>query len=214
MRRTTGLEIPLLRYILSLSKTNQKEYFMFFGHHHRMRGMKMGFGQGLGRDPAFGGRGRDRQRRRIFVGTSLRLILLRLIEQQPRHGYELIGEIEELSGGAYAPSPGLLYPMLSMLSAMKLIEEIASEGSRKQFRITEAGSAHLVENQEAVEQAFEQLRALASDGESADHTPIARALENLNAVLRHRMSREGTSVSNIHDAAALIDEAAQKIERM
>ena len=188
---------------------------MFFGHHHKMHRMKMRFGHGAHREGHFGGgRGRGGARRRIFVGTSLRLILLRLIEQQPRHGYELIGEIEELSGGAYAPSPGLLYPMLSMLSAMMLIEEIASEGSRKQFRITEAGSAHLVENQEAVEHAFEQLRGLASDAKNADHTPIARALENLNSVLRHRLSREGTSVSSVHDAAALIDEAAQKIERM
>ncbi len=188
---------------------------MFFNTRHGPLHMKMGFSNRHDREGHFGGgRGRGGARRRIFVGTSLRLILLRLIEQQPRHGYELIGEIEELSGGVYAPSPGLLYPMLSMLSAMKLIEEVASEGSRKQFRITEAGSAHLVENQEAVEQAFEQLRGLASDGESADHTPIARALENLNAVLRHRVSREGTSVSSIHDAAALIDEAAQKIERM
>jgi DNA-binding PadR family transcriptional regulator len=212
---TGRLDILHLRYILRLSKTNQKEYFMFFGHHHKMHRMKMRFGHGAHHEGHFGGgRGRGGARRRIFVGTSLRLILLRLIEQQPRHGYELIGEIEELSGGAYAPSPGLLYPMLSMLSAMKLIEEIASEGSRKQFRITEAGSADLVENQQAVEQAFEQLRGLASDAKNADHTPIARALENLNAVLRHRVSREGTSVSNIHDAAALIDEAAQKIERM
>ncbi|MEK6638665.1 MAG: PadR family transcriptional regulator [Pseudomonadota bacterium] len=191
---------------------------MFFNTRHGPLYVRMGFSNRHGGGGHFGGggggRGRGGARRRIFVGTSLRLILLRLIEQQPRHGYELIGEIEELSGGAYAPSPGLLYPMLSMLSAMELIEEVASEGSRKQFRNTEAGSAHLVENQEAVEQAFEQLRGLASDGESADHTPIARALENLNSVLRHRLSREGTSVSSIHDAAALIDEAAQKIERM
>jgi DNA-binding PadR family transcriptional regulator len=200
--------------ILNISKTNQKEYFMFFGHQRGPLHMKMGFTRGAAGEGGFSGRWRDRQRRKVFVGASLRLILLSLIEQQPRHGYELIGEIEELSGGVYAPSPGLLYPMLSMLSAMKLIEEIASEGSRKQFRITEAGSSHLVENQEAVEQAFEHLKGLGSDGESADHTPIARALENLNSVLRHRLSREGTSVSSIHDAAALIDEAAQKIERM
>jgi DNA-binding PadR family transcriptional regulator len=176
---------------------------MFFRHSHW-----------AGRKGGFGGRGRDRERRRIIVGASLQLILLSLIAQKPRHGYELIGEIEELSGGAYAPSPGLLYPMLSMLSAMKLIEEIASEGSRKQFRITEAGSAKLAESQEKLEQAFAHLRALGAGDESVDHTPIDRALENLNSVLRHRFSREGTSINSIHDAAALIDEAAQKIERM
>jgi DNA-binding PadR family transcriptional regulator len=199
---------------LKLLKTNRKEYFMFFGHHHRMRGMRMGFGQGLGRDPAFSGRGRGGGRRRVFDGAALRLILLSLIEQQPRHGYDLIREIEELSGGVYAPSPGVVYPTLTMLSEMGLIEEVVTEGSRKQFSITAAGSANLAENHATVEQLLERLGRLGADGESADHTPIARALENLNSVLRHRLSREGTSVNGIHDAAALIDEAAQKIERM
>ena len=94
------------------------------------------------------------------------------------------------------------------------IEEVVAEGSRKQFSITAAGSANLAENHATVEQLLERLGRLGSDGETADHTPIARALENLNSVLRHRLSREGTSVNSIHDAAALIDEAAQKIERM
>ena len=187
---------------------------MFFGHRHRMHHMQMGFGRGLGREGAFGGRGRGGGRRRIFDGAALRLILLSLIEQQPRHGYDLIREIEELSGGTYAPSPGVVYPTLTMLSEMGLIEEIITEGSRKQFGITDAGSANLAENHGTVEQLMERLRRLGSDGESADHTPIARALENLNSVLRHRLSREGTAVNTIHDAAALIDEAAQKIERM
>ena len=188
---------------------------MFFGHHHRMYRMKMRFGHGAHHEGHFGGgRGRGGARRRIFDGAALRLILLSLIEQQPRHGYELIREIEELSGGVYAPSPGVVYPTLTMLSEMGLIEEVVAEGSRKQFSITAAGSANLAENHATVEQLLERLGRLGSDGESADHTPIARALENLNAVLRHRLSREGTSVSSIHDAAALIDEAAQKIERM
>ena len=188
---------------------------MFLGHHHKMHRMKMRFSHGAHHEGHFGGgRGRGGARRRIFDGAALRLILLSLIEQQPRHGYELIRQIEELSGGVYAPSPGVVYPTLTMLSEMGLIEEVVAEGSRKQFSITAAGSANLAENHGQVEQLLERLGRLGSDGESADHTPIARALENLNSVLRHRLSREGTSVSSIHDAAALIDEAAQKIERM
>ncbi|NWM55099.1 PadR family transcriptional regulator, partial [Escherichia coli] len=56
------------------------------------------------------GHGERGGRRRMFDGTELRLILLKLIEEQPRHGYDLIREIEERSGGAYAPSPGVVYP--------------------------------------------------------------------------------------------------------
>jgi DNA-binding PadR family transcriptional regulator len=187
---------------------------MFFGNHYRMRRMQMGCGTGLGRDPGFGDRMKGRGRRRVFDGAALRFILLSLIEQEPRHGYDLIREIEELSGGVYAPSPGVVYPTLTMLSEMGLIEEVVAEGSRKQYGITAAGSANLAENHATVEQLLERLARLGSDGESADHTPIARALENLNSVLRHRLARAGTSMNTIHDAAALIDEVAQKIERM
>ncbi|MEQ1548922.1 MAG: PadR family transcriptional regulator, partial [Chakrabartia sp.] len=172
-----------------------------FGHHNSMRG-RMGRGRGGG------------GRRRIFDGAALKLILLRLIEQQPRHGYDLIREIEELSGGVYAPSPGVIYPTLTMLAEMGLIEERVSEGSRKEFSITAAGSANLAENHDAVEALIERLGRLGSDSNAADHTPISRALENLQSVLRHRLARDGTSVNMVHDAAALIDDAAQKIERL
>ena len=127
---------------------------------------------------------------------------------------DLIRELEELSGGVYAPSPGVVYPTLTMLAEMGLTEEAAQEGSRKQFAITATGSAHLAENYDAVELLFERIKRMGSDGTTADHTPIMRALDNLHAVLRHRLSRDGAGVTTILDAAALIDEAAQKIERL
>jgi DNA-binding PadR family transcriptional regulator len=198
---------------------------MFFGHKHRRHGMQhgrgseMGSGFGFGGGSELGGEGRGRHgrggsRRRMFDASALRLILLRLIEQEPRHGYDLIREIEELSGGVYAPSPGVIYPTLTLLAEMGFIEEAAQEGSRKQFAITAAGSANLAEHHDAVELTLDRLRRLGEDGVTADHTPVLRALDNLNAVLRHRLSREGAGVTTILDVAALIDEAAQKIERL
>src|SRR6478752_5873653 len=87
-----------------------------------------------------GGEGRGR-RRRMFDGEELRLVLLKLIADQPRHGYDLIRDIEERTGGAYAPSPGVIYPTLTMLDDMGLIEEQKSEGAKKLFAITNAGQA-------------------------------------------------------------------------
>lgn len=189
---------------------------MFFehkGNHHGMaQGFRSGRPQGMGRGEGRVGRGGGR--RRLFDGAALKLILLRLIEQQPRHGYDLIRKIEKLSGGIYAPSPGVIYPTLTLLSEMGQIEEVIAEGSRKQFAITTAGSAHLNQNHEVIEQLMERLSRLASDDSTADHTPVMRALDNLASVLRHRLSREGTAMNTAHDAAALIDEAAQKIERL
>ena len=118
---------------------------LHFHHHHgrderhcgpRHRGWGRGFGGGFG--PGWGmHEGREGGRgRRMFDGGELRLILLKLIEEQPRHGYDLIREIEERSGGAYAPSPGVIYPTLTMLDDMELIEEQKTEGAKKQFGIT------------------------------------------------------------------------------
>ena len=192
---------------------------MFFKHykhkgsHHAMgHGFRSGRPHGIGNGEGRVGRGGGR--RRLFDSAALKLILLRLIEQQPRHGYDLIREIEELSGGVYAPSPGVIYPTLTLLSEMGRIEEVEAEGSRKQFAITTSGSTHLTENHDIVEQLMHRLSQLGSDDSTADHTPVMRALDNLTNVLRHRLSRDGTAMTNIHDAAALIDDAAQKIERL
>ena len=70
-------------------------------------------GRGFGR----GGEGHEegRGRRRMFEGGQLRLVMLLLMEAEPRHGYDIIREIETRTGGAYAPSPGIVYPTLTLL---------------------------------------------------------------------------------------------------
>lgn len=153
-------------------------------------------------------------RRRMFDGTELRLILLKLIGESPRHGYDLIREIEERTGGAYAPSPGVVYPTLTMLDDMGLIEEQKAEGAKKQFAITEAGTAHLVERAEEVDALFARLGELASMRERTDGAPIRRAMGNLRAVLQNRLTAADVDADTLHDVAAILDEAAQKIERL
>lgn len=162
-----------------------------------------------GIEPEDGGR-----RRRVFDGGELRLVLLKLIGDQPRHGYDLIRAIEELTGGAYAPSPGVIYPTITLLQDMALIEEATTEGTRKAFAITDAGRAYLAERQEEVDALFERLAALAEVRERTDAMPVKRAMHNLRTVLRQRLGREGVSHETIHEVVALIDEVARKIERM
>jgi hypothetical protein len=70
------------------------------------------------------------RRPRMFDGSELRLVLLRLIADEPRHGYDLIRAIEALTGGAYAPSPGVIYPTITLLDEMGFIEEQQSQGAR------------------------------------------------------------------------------------
>lgn len=186
------------------------------GHNHDRNCGPRGFGRG-GLGGPFGGMGhpgREGRGRRMFDGGEIRLILLKLIEESPRHGYDLIREIEERTGGAYAPSPGVVYPTLTMLDDMDLIAEHKAEGAKKSFAITEAGTAHLAEHADQVAALFERLAHLASHQARTDGGPIRRAMGNLRVALQNRVSAEGVDANTLHDVAAILDEAAQKIERL
>lgn len=161
-----------------------------------------------------GERGRGGRSRRMFDGGELRLVLLKLIADEPRHGYELIKAIEEMTGGGYAPSPGVVYPSLTMLDEIGQIEEQASEGAKKRFAATDAGRALLAERAEEVAALIARLTAIGEHRNRADHQPVRRAMGNLREAVRGRMTRGATSEDMLHDIAALIDEAAQKIERL
>src|SRR6478752_8297693 len=104
-------------------------------------------------DEGWSGGRRGRRSKRMFESGELRLVLLKLIAEsdEPRHGYDLIRAIEDMTGGEYSPSPGVVYPTLTLLQDMGFIDEAVGEGPRKPFQITEEGRAHLEENAGDVE---------------------------------------------------------------
>ena len=175
-----------------------------------------GFGHGFGGGFGGGGRrgGERGERRRMFDGGELRLVLLKLIADEPRHGYDLIRQIEELTGGSYAPSPGVIYPTLTMLDDMGLIEAQQSDGAKKLFAITDAGRTELDANSEIVEAAITRLTAVGEETQRTDSASVRRAMGNLRQVLMNRLSDRNLDNAALHDIVALIDEAAQKIERL
>ncbi len=181
------------------------------------RGFHFEFGDNSG-DRGFrgggGGRGPRGGRRRMFGSGELRLVLLKLIADEPRHGYDLIRAIEGLTGGDYAPSPGVVYPTLTMLADMGLIEEAAAEGSRKAFTVTAEGKTHLEENNQEVEALFERLADAAPDRDGKRHPPIGRAIGNLMTALRHRVAHDGFDDALVHEITEILDDAAQRIERL
>ena len=184
-----------------------------------MRGGRGSFGPfhfDFGDDPRSGrgGRGGGRGRRRMFESGELRLVLLKLIADEPRHGYDLIRAIEDLTGGEYAPSPGVIYPTLTLLQDMGLIEEADAEGSRKPFQATAEGRAHLQEKADEVEALFERLAELAPHERHSGGPPIGRAVKNLMTALGNRIGRDGLDDELLHEIAAILDEAAQRIERV
>src|SRR6476659_4520431 len=133
-----------------------------------------------------GGRyGRHRQhwgegghrRGRVFDQGDLRYVILALIAEKPRHGYEVIKAIEEKLGGAYSPSPGVVYPTLTLLEEMGFATLTEGEGSKKLYTVTPEGTAHLQTNRGAVDALFARMAEVgAAHGEPA--TQIVRAMEN------------------------------------
>ena len=204
-------------------------------HHFAMKMMARGFGGGWGHrgggfgswgggedwddeGPGFRGRGRHGGRGgRMFGPGELRLLLLLLLDEQDRHGYELIKAIEELAAGAYAPSPGVVYPTLQLLVDEGMITEVPGEGARKAFTMTEAGRAELagkLEEAKAVVQRLGEFGKARQEAEGRSGSPpLRRAVANLMLALRHKASG-GVDEVTAHQIADILDEAARKIERL
>ncbi|WP_374528644.1 PadR family transcriptional regulator [Novosphingobium sp.] len=181
-----------------------------FGH-----GFAEGFGEGFGRGPRGGGGGFGGGRRgKRFAGEELRLMVLGLLERGPQHGYQLIRSFAEKSGEAYSPSPGVLYPLLTLLADMGLAEEAPGEGSRRSYQLTDAGKAELEAKRAEVDAAFARLAALGDDAGKANAAPVRRAMMNLRTAAIQRLTRDGADAETAFAIAALLDEAAQKIERL
>ena len=186
-----------------------------------------GFGRRWGSDwgadfgSEFGGRGSGGSHRRgpggrgrMFGSGELRLVLLALVAETPRHGYELIKAIEELSGGNYAPSPGVVYPTLNLLTDEGLIAEQAGDGARKSFAVTDAGRAELDQRVDEFEKIVARLKALAEERERHSAPPLKRAIGNLFMAVRSRMTGAESDRETMHQIAEILDEAARKIERL
>ncbi len=133
-----------------------------------------------------GGRGGDGGSRRPLGRGDLRLLLLALIEQQPRHGYELIQLIGELFDGAYVPSPGVVYPTLSLLEDMELIAA-DQENGRKRYAITDAGRAQADADREAIDDAQQRTRDSARRiRKAAIPAPVRETMEQLRDAILSR----------------------------
>jgi DNA-binding PadR family transcriptional regulator len=159
--------------------------------------------------------GQRRGRRGSLDRNELRLVLLKLIGDQPRHGYELIKAIEELTGGVYAPSPGTVYPTLSLLEDEGAIAPSADDAAtRKAFSATAQGQAELAEKADEIEAIFARLGGLGEREEQAHKPELLRAMANLAGVLRHRYRTGSIDKATVEAIVDLIDEAAKKIERL
>ncbi|WP_300974056.1 PadR family transcriptional regulator [Sphingomonas sp. LHG3406-1] len=168
-----------------------------------------------GRGGGGGGWGGHRggRRRRMFSSEEFQLIILKLIADEPRHGYAIIKALEELTHGDYAPSAGILYTNLELLEDMGMIERQASAGAKKSFAITDEGRAHLDARAEEVAALFERLEASGEGRRRSNRPELVRALGNLMTALGNRAARGGWNEALINEVVDILDEAAKRIER-
>jgi DNA-binding PadR family transcriptional regulator len=169
-----------------------------------------GGGAGRGwRDRGGGGRGLGR----FFAHGDLRLVILHLIAEKPRHGYEIIKAVEERVAGAYSPSPGVIYPTLTLLEELGYVTMAAGGGAKKLHEITAEGRAFLDANRSTVEALLARM-AEASRAHGGGPAPqVVRAMENLKLALRMRLSRGPLSEEQANAVAAALDAAATGVER-
>lgn len=151
-------------------------------------------------------------RRRLFDQGDLRLIILKLAAETPRHGYEIIKLVEDKSGGAYTPSPGIVYPTLTLLEELGYVAQSASDGAKKLYAITQDGKAFLDQNRATVDDLMARMDKIgAAQGETSPQ--ILRAIDNLRSALRLRLAQGGIGGDQSQAIADALDKAAKKIEQ-
>jgi DNA-binding PadR family transcriptional regulator len=164
-------------------------------HHHHRGGH--GGHHGGGRGP------------RMFDAGAMRYVVLQLIAEKPRHGYEIIKELEGRVGGGYAPSPGAIYPLMAMLYDMGHVS-ISTEGNKKLHSITPDGQAFLDENRQMVDALMARLSEPGSGGRDS--------LRSVMHELKHAVIEKGRDPAappaRGEQIAAILRRAADEIRQL
>lgn len=150
-----------------------------------------------------------RPRRRPFDYGALRLVVLGMIAEAPRHGYELMKEIEERMGGAYSPSPGLIYPTLAWLEDMGYAVPEAADG-RKSYRITAEGAAFLAANRPALDALAARMGGMG--GSRNAPVAVVEAMAGLKRALRARFTGGAVDPATVDRIAAALRAATLEVE--
>lgn len=164
---------------------------------------------------AFGGARGGGRGGRVFGHGGLRLVLLQLIADKPSHGYELIKAIEERLGGRYSPSPGTVYPTLTLLEELGYVSvDEAEGGGRKRYTITDAGREFLEANRVQTDEMMSRMGADGAGRRFGRPPQVVRAIENLKLAMRLRLTGDALTDQQANEFAAVLDHAAQQIERL
>jgi DNA-binding PadR family transcriptional regulator len=125
---------------------------------------------------------RGGRRRQWFESGDMKYVILELLKDKPRHGYEVMKELEERMHGCYSPSPGTVYPTLQWLEDEGLVRAKDVEG-KKIYEITDAGLAFLDQHKDTVEDIFDRVRDAVDQALSGSMADLNQTLGRLVKVV-------------------------------
>ena len=178
-------------------------------HMHHAR-----FGGGGGERFARFERGFGGGRERLFEGGELQLVILHLLAEQPSYGYQLIKTMEERLSGGYAPSPGVVYPTLTMLEEEGFATAAVNEAGKKVYSVSEEGRQHLAANKRRLDEVLARLEQAGQGFERGRSPGIMRAFMNLRGAVKSRVTRTGLTKEQLAKITDAINEAAKKIDEL
>jgi len=158
------------------------------------------------------GRGGQPRGGRVFDQGNLKYVILQLLAEKPRHGYEVIKAIEERFGGMYSPSPGTVYPTLSMLEDLGYAKVSLEEGGKKIYEITDEGRQHLSENKPAVDDVFAKISDFAQNIFGEPMMQVHRAFKQIGQTVYVRDQRR--TPEQIKQIVEILERAAREISEL
>lgn len=175
------------------------------------RGGWEGFGDWGGGPPR--GRAHWRGRAaRLFEQGDLKYVILRLLEDKPRHGYDIIKELESRFGGSYAPSPGTVYPTLTMLEDLGYARVVPEEGGKKIYEITDEGRKHLAEHSTTVDDIFARIARFVQGFTDTPMTELNQQFQRLARATYRTATTHMQDKSVVEKIRDILNAAADQVE--
>lgn len=149
---------------------------------------------------------------RMFEQGDLKYVILQLIDEKPRHGYDIIKALEEKSQGAYSPSPGTVYPTLTMLEEMGYVRASTEDGGKKVYEITPEGKQYLQANASTVESIFERISDAVEPFFSSSMGEVRGAMRHLARSALGTAMKHADNKDVLASIAQVLERAATEID--
>lgn len=160
-----------------------------------------------GRERGFGGG-------RLFDAGDLKLVILKMLSEEPSYGYQLMKKMEERLAGGYSPSAGVIYPTLTLLEEEGLASASTSTDNKKVYTVTSAGLQFLEENKQRLEELFARLEEARGGFERGRSPEIMKAFMNLRGAVMARVFRGNVTAEQIRKITEAINAAAKAIDEL